>query len=55
MAAPVGDPVVAALAIIPRDKSDPPRYAPRLLAAATAITASLIPTPRSASTAAKPS
>jgi DNA-binding IclR family transcriptional regulator len=55
LAAPIGDPTVAALAIIPEDKSDPARYAPRLLEAAAAITAASIPAPRSASTAAKPS
>lgn len=54
MAAPVGVPVVAALAIIPADKSNPAQFAPRLLQAAAAITAAAIPAPRSASTAAKP-
>lgn len=54
MAAPVGTPVVAALAIIPADKSNPAQYAPRLLQAAAAITAASIPAPRSASTAQKP-
>ena len=55
MAAPVGSPVVAGLAIIPSDTSNPAQYAARLIAAAAAITAASIPTPRSASTAAKPS
>jgi len=55
MAAPVGSPVVAALAIIPADRSNPAQYVPRLIAAAAAITAAAIPAPRSASTAAKPS
>lgn len=55
MAAPVGNPIVAAVAIIPNDKSNPAQYAPRLLEAAAAITAASIPAPRSASTAAKPS
>ncbi|HEX3133404.1 MAG TPA: helix-turn-helix domain-containing protein [Planctomycetota bacterium] len=54
MAAPVGSPIVAALAIIPSDKSNPAQFAPRLLAAAAAITAAAIPAPRSAATAAKP-
>jgi DNA-binding IclR family transcriptional regulator len=54
MAAPVGSPVVAALAIIPADKSNPEQYAARLLQAAAAITAASMPTPRSASTSAKP-
>jgi len=54
MAAPVGSPVVAALAIIPADKSNPAQYAARLIAAAAAITAASIPTPRSASTPTKP-
>jgi DNA-binding IclR family transcriptional regulator len=55
MAAPVGDPIVAALAIIPNDKSNPAQYARRLLDAAEAITAASRPAPRSASTTAKPS
>lgn len=55
MAAPVGAPVVAALAIIPADKSNPAQYAPRLLAAAAEVTAALKPAPRSASTAPKSS
>ena len=51
-------PIVAALAIIPSDKSNPAQFATRLLDAAAAITAAAIPAPRSAasaSTAAKPS
>ncbi len=54
LAVPVGQPVVAALAIIPAEKSDPAAYVPRLLAAAAEVTAALMPGPRSASTAAKP-
>ena len=54
MAAPVGSPVVAALAIIPNDKSNPAQYATRLMQAAAAITAAAIPGPRSAPTAGKP-
>jgi hypothetical protein len=54
MAAPVGSPVVAALAIIPADKSNPAQHAARLMQAAATITAALMPAPRSASTPAKP-
>lgn len=54
MAAPVGSPVVAALAIIPTDKSNPAQYAARLMQAVAIITAASKPGPRSASTAAKP-
>lgn len=54
MAAPVGSPVVAGLAIIPADKSNPAQHAARLMQAAAIITAALMPTPRSASTSAKP-
>lgn len=53
LAVPVGVPVVASLAIIPVDRSDPARYVPRLLAAAAEVTAALMPAPRSASTPAK--
>lgn len=54
MASPVGSPVVAALAIIPTDKSNPAQYAARLMQAAATITAASMPGPRSASTSAKP-
>jgi DNA-binding IclR family transcriptional regulator len=55
MAAPVGAPVVAALAIMPTDKSNPAQYSARLLAAAAEVTEALKPAPRSASTTPKSS
>jgi DNA-binding IclR family transcriptional regulator len=51
LAAPVGAPVVASLALIPADKNSHAHLVPRLLDAVAEITAALMPGARTASTA----